>query len=140
MVFNTISIEKLRSSIEIAYKGDEDLLEKYHVAVFSFDEAVNSTLGMIKETSKEIIILSYSVCMNDGKEIGYVSLAKNNLYSFGVNIEYRTKEVLKDFWDKINEVMNEGFICTLYPNNTRAINWLKCCGMVQSETITLIKT
>ena len=138
MNLKEIDIIELKECIKVAYEGDIDLLTTYHVDNFSLDEAVNSTLQMIEITSHEIAIFSYAVC-NESGVIGYLTIAKNNLYSFGINIKHRNKETLKMFWDKINETLKYGFICTLYPNNTRAINWLKKSGMTQSDTITLIK-
>jgi ribosomal protein S18 acetylase RimI-like enzyme len=56
------------------------------------------------------------------------------LYSFGVHPNYRTHENLQRFWDHLTRE-HEEFICYLYDNNTRAINWLKRMGMVPESKV-----
>lgn len=120
--------------VRIAYIGDADLLEHYWGDDFNLEDAVNETMMMIRRVSEEVEMQHYAV-VNDGEEIGYVSCFPHNLYSFGININYRTKSILVEFWDKVKEVMGDGFICMLYPQNTRAINFLKKQGMVQVDGI-----
>jgi len=56
------------------------------------------------------------------------------LYSFGIHPERRTKENLLEFWKEIRKRHNN-FTCYLYSNNTRAIDWLKKCGMKEAGKI-----
>lgn len=56
------------------------------------------------------------------------------LYSFGVHPDFRTHENLQKFWEHLIRE-HEEFICYLYDNNTRAINWLKRMGMVQESKV-----
>ena len=56
------------------------------------------------------------------------------LYSFGVHPDFRTHENLQRFWEHLTREHDE-FICYLYENNTRAINWLKKMGMVQESKV-----
>jgi len=138
-----ISLSELRKYVEIAYRGDLDLLDFYWGENFSLEEAVNETMFLINQVAEEIDVDCYSV-ENDGEEIGYIVKFPNNLYSFSININHRTKKNLIEYWERIKEVMEEGFICMLYPQNSRAINWLKKCGMVevkgvQQELVTLLK-
>ena len=98
------------------------------------EEAVNETMWMINEVAKEAP-MEYFVVLKEDEEIGYVCKIPNNLYSFGININYRTKENLSDFWERVKEVMEDGFICMLFPQNVRAINWLKKMGMVEVEGV-----
>lgn len=124
----------LKKYVEIAYKGDNDLLNKYHVAEYTFEEAVQETLLMIEITSFGIDMKNYAV-LKDERIIGYLSCFKHNLYSFGINIKYRTSNTLSEFWDKVREILGNSFITMLYPNNTRAIAWLKRCGMQQVDEV-----
>ena len=59
-------------------------------------------------------------------------LAHNDwiLYSFGVHPNNRDKENMKHFWNYLENEHEEGFLCYLYSNNIRAINWLKKMGMM----------
>ncbi len=119
---------ELKKYVEAAYEGDADLLTQYHVDTFTFDQAVETTLDMIELTNVDNPMTYYGVV--DKERIGYLCTSKNNLYSFGINIKSRTREVLSEFWEKIKQVLGDSFICMLYENNTRAINWAIKCGMV----------
>jgi len=138
-----ISLSELRKYVEIAYRGDFDLLDKYWGEDFSLEEAVNETMFLINQVAQKIDVDCYSV-ENDGEEIGYVVKFPNNLYSFSININHRTKKNLIEYWERIKEVMEDGFICFLYPQNTRAIKYLQRCGMkivegVKQDLVTLLK-
>ena len=129
-----ISNFELRDLVEIAYRGDSDLLDKYWGDDFSLEEAVNETMWMINEVAKEAP-MEYFVVLKDDEEIGYVCKIPNNLYSFGININYRTKDNLSEFWERVKDVMADGFICMLFPQNVRAIKWLKKMGMIEVEGV-----
>lgn len=120
----------LKKYVEIAYKDDNDLLTKYHIDNYNFEQAVDVTMQMISLTSKDVKMSFFGV-VNNNENIGYLCVFSNNLYSFGINIHNRSKEVLSQFWIHIKEVLGNSFISMLFPNNTRAINWLKRCGMVE---------
>ncbi len=133
---------ELKEYVEVAYKGDGDLLTKYHVDTYTFDEAVETTMDMIEITAMDVKMVNYGVMVN-GENIGYLSVLDHFLYSFGINIEKRKKEILSEFWQLIKTVLGESFICMLYENNSRAINWLKKCGMeivdgVEENCVTLL--
>ncbi len=133
---------ELKKYVEIAYRGDMELLSEYHIAEYSFNEAVEETLAMIYETSLEVE-MKYCGVVKNNKIIGYLCYFDNNLYSFGINIEYRTKEVLSEFWERIKETLGDSFICMLFPNNIRAIKFLQRCGMkiidgVEESAVTLL--
>lgn len=132
--YEKISKFELRNLVVIAYRGDMDLLDKYWGDGFSLEEAVNETMWMVGEVEKEADMQYYSVLCDD-EEIGYICCFPHNLYSFGININYRTKENLKEFWDCIKDVMEESFICMLFPQNERAIKWLKKNGMKEVEGV-----
>jgi len=135
-MINLIKITKfeLRKYVEIAYRGDNDLLDLYWGDGFSLQEAVNETMYGINETSKEVN-MEYFCVLNDDEEIGYIAKFPNNLYSFSININHRTKQNLIEFWNRIKEVMEDGFICMLYPQNQRAIKWLEKCGMIRVDGV-----
>jgi len=134
MVLKKITKFELKEYVEIAYKGDAELLSKYWGENFSFEDAVNETLNSVELTSSEVDMKFFSVYEKE-EIIGYICCFQNNLYSFAINIEYRTKELLIEFWNKIKEAVGDSFICLLYPQNDRAIKWLMKCGMVEVENI-----
>ena len=125
---------ELKGFVEASYENDEELLTTYHIRPMEFDEAVQETLNMIRITSIGLN-MNYFGFLMDGDKIGYICTFQNNLYSFGLNIDYRTPSILLCFWDNIVEILGDSFICMLYPNNKRAIKWLKRCGMVEVPDI-----
>lgn len=128
-----IGIEDLKEYIEVAYEGDDELMEKYHIKEnITFKEAVDITWMIISETNSQVPMKHFGV-LCDGEKVGYISVFENNLYSFGVNVKHRNGEVLKEFWDKITQQISSGFITMLYKNNTRAIKFLKRNGMVEID-------
>lgn len=128
---------ELKKYVEAAYQGDEDLLNYYHIDKYDFDGAVKETLNMIEQTSVGVNMKYFGVQIHDEK-IGYICAFQNNLYSFGVNIKYRNKWVLIDFWENIKTILGNNFMTVLYPNNTRAINWAKRCGMQEQQCVVLL--
>lgn len=120
--------DQVRPLIHLAYDGDDDLLKKYHIKEYVLEEAVESQMSMINTTRGEVDLNYYKVLFNNAP-IGYFVTFKECLYSFGIGMEWRTKEILIQVWDKIKSVLEETFVCILYKNNTRAINWLLKCGM-----------
>lgn len=131
-----ISKFDLSKFIKIAYEEDSELLEKYHVDKYDLMGAVSSTLSMIyKVVEWEDLEMDYYKVMYNETPIGYICTYPNNLYSFGINKNYRTKDILTDWWSKVKGIMGEKFITMLYPNNTRAINFLKKQGMVEVEEL-----
>lgn len=131
-----ISKFELPELIMAAYKGDESLLNQYHVEIFTLEQAVESTLWMIETTEENEgkNMEHYSVSC-DGEPIGYVSIFPNMLYSWGLNKEYRSEDIKQDFWESICDILEGKFIVMLYPNNTRAINFCKRQGMIEVENI-----
>ncbi len=142
VILEEITKQELPDLIRIAYEGDKDLLDKYHVDKFDIHGAVASTLFMIAETENGVDMTHYKVALGD-ISIGYISVFENFLYSFGINKEYRKKEILIEWFEKVKEVLGYKFITMIYPNNSRAINFLKKQGMkivngIKEDVITLI--
>lgn len=134
MLLKKITKFELENLVKIAYSGDSDLLEFYWGTDLNLHEAVDLTMSLIEQVDKEVPVDYYAV-LNEEEEIGYVVRFPNNLYSFSININHRTKNNLIGFWDRIKEVMEEGFICMLFPKNVRAINFLKRCGMIEIKGV-----
>lgn len=125
-----IEIEKgdLPWLVYVAYKDDKDLWNKYHVEKLTLVDAVVSTLKMVEISAAEMELNYYKVRMED-ENIGYVVVSGNHLYSFGINIHWRTKEILKEWWELVTGILGESFTCLLFSNNERAIKYLKNRGM-----------
>lgn len=123
-----ISKEELHGLVHIAYEGDYDLLDKYHIKKFNLESAVSSTLEMIDGMSKQLELKYFSVEWQ-GTQIGYVIISGDFLYSFGISIYHRTKNILKSWWDCLLLVMGDRIKVGLLSNNTRAIEYMKKRGL-----------
>jgi len=127
----SIDFNGLEGAIRAAYLGDYDLIDKFHIQRYTeIEEAVNSELQIISNTSSKVPANFWEV-IKDGESIGYFVTLPNTLYSFGINKNHRTEETKVKIWGAIVEIINGNFVCLLYPNNVRAITWLKKCGMVE---------
>ena len=63
----------------------------------------------------------------NGESLGFCYLIGNVLISFGINKEHRNKGSLCEFY---NFIKSHGLSsAVLWDRNTRAIKWLKKCGM-----------
>lgn len=119
-----ISVNELPILVKIAYDGDNDLFNKYVGNNSEYMTCVNGELMNIYELAKDKRLKYYKVCYQK-KPIGYFVTFENCLYSFAININYRKKDILLAWWDKVKKTMNTGFGCYLYKKNERAINFLK---------------
>ena len=123
-----ISVKELESLVDLAYSGDDDLLNKFHVKKFTQEQAVQSTMNMVREAAEVKNINCYAV-LNDKKEVGYFITFDEFLYSFGFNKKYRTPIILKAWWQSVKSVLGEDFFAGVLKNNVRAIKFLEKCGM-----------
>jgi hypothetical protein len=123
-----ISKAELPKLVAIAYEGDQDLFDKYHIGKMSFPESVLCTLDLIDEASRKFK-LSYYKLIYKKQPIGYFVIFGEYLYSFGIGIKFRKKEVLSRWFQNVREELPPHFKTPLYDNNTRAINHLQRQGM-----------
>lgn len=114
--------------IRISYEGDNDLMDKYHIAKYDLDGAVKSTVQMVDD-AEEVQPLKYHEVLLQKKAIGYFITFKNCLYSFGIGLKYRIKDILIEWFAEVKKELGDTFICMLYDNNTRAIHHLQKQGM-----------
>lgn len=124
-----ISLYELPELIAISYQGDNDLLQKYHIAPMDLQSAIESTFGMIYSTAQMKKAVCYKVIYQK-KPIGYVVTFDGNfLYSYAIAVKFRKKDILISLWDRVKSILDENFSSMLYSNNTRAANWLVKSGM-----------
>jgi hypothetical protein len=139
-----ISLNELPPLVQYSYLDDYDLFDEYFTGADNYMGCVNAQLIMIYEMAGSTRMNYYKVIYQK-KAIGYVVSFENCLYSFCINIKYRKKDILLNWWDKVNKVMNKNFICSLYKQNERAIKFLQKNGMeiveedAENQIVTLIK-
>lgn len=123
-----ISRIEVWSLVELSYQGDDDLFEKYHVAKMRFEDCVKCTIDMIEKVAREKNLVCYKIMFNK-KAIGYMITFTDFLYSYAINIKFRKKNILTEWWKQVRKIMGRQFATGLYENNTRAIEFLKKQGM-----------
>lgn len=130
MYLKKIKLHVLYDLIRIAYEDDSDLLNKYHIKKLDLMSAVDSTFKMIYDASKIEKLINYAV-IYDKKPIGYVTVFKDGtcLYSYAISVKYRKKEILREWFDKVEKVLSPDFYTMLYSNNLRAAKFLEKMGL-----------
>jgi hypothetical protein len=128
-----IDVKDLRQYIDIAFANDCDLLNYYDksAGVLSGEAMVVNTYNKIKDYLAYFHhCFAFKICI-DGDDAGFIFFTKspNLLVSFSINKKYRQAEILKDYFESIKDSIADDFMCLLYKENTRAINWLVKCGM-----------
>lgn len=139
MTVQPININDLRDYVEAALDGDEDILRFYDKKekVETISEACSSVVNKIRIAYTESDIRGVKI---NGSKVGYFVFDDELLISFGLNINYRNKVILTDFWEKIKEELGDTFNCLLYSHNERAIGFLKKCGMnIIFDTVTVLR-
>jgi len=132
MQFKVVNTLKIEEYIKCAWDGDSEL-EKF------YDRSLQkrNLEGMVRDTSRKIRDmmeldekLSLLGIEFENKSIGFIVLSEklSMLYSFGVNVEYRKKEILSSIFNYIKAKLDYEFYSVMYVYNTRAIKWLQNCG------------
>jgi hypothetical protein len=129
-----IETYELRSLVELAFDCDTELLTKFHIKTGDLSCCVNHTMKTIFQTMQELEgKFEFYAVMRGSETIGYTVLINDGdvsvLYSFGININYRTQLVLTDWIDCVKEVSQSKLIAMLWNKNTRAIAFLRKHGM-----------
>ena len=137
---------ELNKCIRLAYENDADLIKYYDrtVLVHNNDEMIADTYNKLIQYPSYFSNCSSLAVMYENKPIGFVYKNDNPnlLVSFSVGSEYRKKPILSDLFNNIVNSFDGSFVCYLYEHNTRAINWLKKCGMIvesEKNNITTLK-
>lgn len=125
--------------IKYAFEGDDDIF-KYcdpECADYTLDELALSIEVKIIEYEvfgKVFGSVTFDRVVVDNRTVGYIFSCQDLLISFGINKQYRTKENLQKVFEQIKSNFDGEFATYMWDRNTRAINWLKKCGMVQVDS------
>lgn len=135
VITSEISVKKILKEdigkyVGFAFEGDNELVEKFHFADTTLEETVASNVKNIIELSEKIDLDCYAVYWRENI-IGFFVMAYHNsmLYSFGINKQYRVKEILMDWWEYVKTISGEYLVCPLNAENKRAINFFIKNGM-----------
>lgn len=141
-----INREKLKELISFSFEGDNDLLDKYHISPGSLDHCVNHTYTFVDKNkdfyggdmhlasvvTAEFGIIGYTVVIINEK-------SPNELYSFGIKKEFRTKEVLAGWLSAVQKEIGIPYYIILWDVNTRAIEFFRKNGFIVEERNELLR-
>lgn len=145
-------LEEIGQYVENAFNGDINLLNTFHTSPGTLQHCVDNTMEFIHENAAyyKDDIEFYAVIL-DGVAIGYTVIIRNEqipneLYSFGINIKHRRKDILLAWLKTIREKIGVPYYIVLWSKNTRAINFFERNGFaverenkyLNDETKTLI--
>lgn len=134
------NLEELGQYVENAFNGDINLLNTFHTSPGTLQHCVENTMKLIKESADyyKDDMKFYAVVV-DGVPVGYTVTVKNDklpneLYSFGINISHRSKEVLMAWLKAVEEKIGIPYYIVLWSKNTRAINFFERNGFAVERT------
>lgn len=128
-----IPLSEIQDFCEIAFRGDNLFIEKYHLHDDTMDDLITNNVLNIFELSSQMKVKCYSVYF-ENKAIGFTVISKGLLYSFGIKKEYRTKEIVLTWLEWVKNLLDNDFIVCLLPENTRAIDFFTRNGLIISTT------
>lgn len=128
--FCEIEFKDLKPIVELGFGDDPDLIEKYQQLPTEFEVTVQRNMDNIKEMAEHLPLIYYKVFWMD-EVIGFTVMEFSNsiLYSFGINIRFRKREIVTAWINKVGELFKGSFQCVLWDKNERAINFLTRNGM-----------
>lgn len=138
IILQKISAEELQLYIMLAFNNDEELKD-YHVVPGTFKEMSKHTYNSIIDNGKGIDIEYYKILLRDNgkiKAIGFSVICRKPmrmLLSLGVNVKFRTKEILIEWLSKLEELFGDKYGVGLWKQNTRAIEFFKKNGFVNNK-------
>lgn len=128
----------MKDWIYIACKGD-DQLPKFFDPAFTILDPEEAAEVIYQKIVDNYPGATTRPLVYEDQIVGYYAWMPGLLISFGVNIHYREKKILQELWKMITDTVGQEFSCVLYTKNSRAISWLRKCGMnVAGENLTIL--
>lgn len=141
--FEEITFKDLKPLVELGFGDDPELIETQQQFKTPLPVTIQRNLENIKN-AESVFKFNYYRVKWSKKIIGFTVLSKKEglLFSFGINIKFRKKEILIQWFRKTSELLGHFFACILWNQNFRAINFLKKQGMsvidVNEDSCTLV--
>ena len=148
VVLEKISREELLPLIELAFLGDELLLQYFHISPGALHHCVQHTHSLIdpyydNEDFKDHL-QAYALKIIDSKTgmtgdaIGYTVVSRvpdaiPQLYSFGININHRNKSTIGQWIQQLTEILGPCYFTQLWDCNTRAINFFERNNFITTQ-------
>lgn len=129
----TFDIEKIEISdlyefVSIGLKEDEDLINKYHFQDENMQMLIENNIKNITELAVTKPVVCYGLFL-EGQAIGFSVICERLLYSFGINVYCRQREIVLEWFKGIRLIMKDNFVVCLYRENTRAIDFFTRNGL-----------
>lgn len=118
-----ISQGKIKDFIEIGFRDDPELLSTYHISPGTLVHCVDHNYKTVVDSNESA---EYYKVISDGQPIGFTVIMRKPvplLLSFGINIQYRKKEILQGWLHELSDLFRDPFVVTLWPKNIRAIHF-----------------
>lgn len=123
-----ITKEELQQYMVVGFSDDVELLNRFHHKPGSLHGCIQATMKNVEECASLMPLQYYRLVLN-GKPIGFTITGPSILYSFGINIKFRTKELVLEWFNKMKEMLRNDFRVVLYNVNQRAIRFFERNGM-----------
>lgn len=123
-----IHMADLEKFVTIAFKDDTDFIELYHFQDKTMDELITNNVKNIIEFAKDKEVKCYGIFLEQ-TPIGFTVLTDTMLYSFGINVYCREKEIVLKWFNWIKKIFENKFWVVLYRENTRAIKFFTRNGL-----------
>lgn len=123
MISKKINNEQFKEAIRISFTADDKIFKMYcpFVKVTNMDDIICDIYGrVIKDVNAAVIKGVY----NGEELIGYYVYHGKTLVSFALNMKYRTRKYLKEFFGIIRKDLRGDWQCFLWTANQRGISWL----------------
>lgn len=145
IVLDPIPVSELLPYIELAFLGDDDLLNKYAIVNGSLEDVAKHVYGIIKEVAKQSkdyrVYKVRQTSEGYSTDIGYTTMLideVNMLHSFGIIKILRNKKYLVEWLAEVRKILNKGYFVSLYRKNERAINFFLKNNFIVDEEMTKI--
>lgn len=129
-MLKVVSIEQseLTQYMTLGFQDDIELFDRYHHFRGDLSACVQATMRNINECAA-LMPLHFYKLESDGEPIGYSVTGPSILYSFAINIKYRTKGIVLQWWEHMKALLHNDFRVVLYNINKRAIDFFIKNGM-----------
>ena len=140
VVYGRIIFDELADFVKESFEGDAELVNYFDKSAHA--SCVSECCDIILEKIENQYPNAFIIGVYANQErAAYLVYEKKMLISFGVAVKFRHAKFLRILWDDvIKKRLGSHFACMLYSYNTRAIEWLRKCGMVSTiENITILE-
>lgn len=134
-----ISYSEIKPLISLAFAGDEELMNKWHIAPGTLEEIVEHTYNTIGLWDADFCLEYYMVVIDSGDEvetIGFTVLLNDEvrvLYSFGISIANRCRTTLLGWLSAVKESFNAEYGVSLWEKNERTISFFERNGFLNKK-------